>query len=160
MCLHTRGGGGGIVSCGVYSTREEFGRGKFRDPCKFQSLHCLTHTLHCQSPQISPGKKIATFLKNELFVRNYPPPNINPPPPPLPSTFCAKPCLDASSPPIPRGLSSMCPVRLRRALWHEQSPGLFGREGRSAWAARSRKWDSCRERDREPGASTALWLIR
>ena len=40
----------GINSCGGYFARENFGGKFFRHPCKSRSLHCLTHTLHCQSP--------------------------------------------------------------------------------------------------------------
>ena len=51
----------------------KFRRGKLRHPCECQSLHCLTHTLHCQSPQISLGANFATFPKEEIFPQNYPP---------------------------------------------------------------------------------------
>ena len=58
--------------------------GKFRHPCKSQSLanpqssHCLTHTLHCQRPQISPGGNFATFLQHDIVLRNYPCPKLSP----------------------------------------------------------------------------------
>ena len=42
-------------------------------PRKPQSLRCLTHTPHCQSPRISPGGNVATFFKHESFPRNHPP---------------------------------------------------------------------------------------
>ena len=67
-------GGGGIISCGDSFAGGNFGGGELRRPCESQSLHCLTHTLHCQSPQISPGDNFATFLKHEIFPLNYPPP--------------------------------------------------------------------------------------
>ena len=56
----TEGGrGGGIFSCGGYVAAENFGGGNF-GTCKYQSLHCVTHTLHCQSPQIPPGENFAS----------------------------------------------------------------------------------------------------
>ena len=61
------GGGGGIVLCGDYLAGENSGGGPCRHPCKPQSPHCLTHTLHCRRPCISPGENCATFLP-----RNFP----------------------------------------------------------------------------------------
>ena len=52
LSLKTGGGGGGW-------------------PCKSQSLHCLTNTLHGQSPKIVPGGIFATFLKAQNFPQNY-----------------------------------------------------------------------------------------
>ena len=54
-------GAGGTISCGCYFARENCGGGKFGHPCKSQSLHCFTHTLHCQSPPKSPGGNRTTF---------------------------------------------------------------------------------------------------
>ena len=41
----------GVTSCRDYFVGENFGGGKCRHPCTSQSVHCLTHTLHRQSPQ-------------------------------------------------------------------------------------------------------------
>ena len=48
-------------------------------PCKSQSIHCLTHTLHCQSRQSSPGEIFTTFLIDEIFPQIYPCPKSPPP---------------------------------------------------------------------------------
>ena len=54
----------GVISLGKSSGG---GGGAFRHPCKSQSGHCLMHTLHEQSPQISPGQNFATCFKDEIF---------------------------------------------------------------------------------------------
>ena len=41
-------------------------------PCKSQHLYCLTHTPHCQTHEISPGKRFAIPLEDEMFPRRYP----------------------------------------------------------------------------------------
>ena len=55
----------GRILCKGYFPGENFGGGKFRHPCKCQSLHCLTQTLHCPKTPISPGKNFATLFKDE-----------------------------------------------------------------------------------------------
>ena len=78
------------MSCGDSFAKKIFGGGKFGHPCKSQSSHCLTHTLHCQSAQISLGENCATFFKEDICPRNYPPPHfvagVRTGAPPLP--FC------------------------------------------------------------------------
>ena len=66
-CFHTGGGGYNFV-------RGLFQRGKFRRPCKSQSLHCLVHTVHCQSPQISRGKISPPSLKTKFSHEKLSPP--------------------------------------------------------------------------------------
>ena len=64
------GGGNNFVR--ALLRREKFGRRKFRHPCKSQSLHCLTHTLHCQTPQISPGETSPPSLKTNFPTKLSP----------------------------------------------------------------------------------------
>ena len=57
----------------------------FPGPCtRAVALWCACVVArHCQSPQISPGEKSATFRKAETFTRTYPPPPLYPPCTPL-----------------------------------------------------------------------------
>ena len=72
------GGGVGSFVRGLFRWRT-FRRGENSPPFKSQSLHCLTHTLP-KLPDFARGN-FATFLKNEIFPRNYPRPKLSPPPP-------------------------------------------------------------------------------
>ena len=73
--------GRGEFSCGNWFAGEHCRRGNFHPLCQSHSSHCLTHTLHCQSPPISPGEKSASFLKDENYPRKYRCPKLSPPSP-------------------------------------------------------------------------------
>ena len=72
----------GTLRCGNF-VRGLVRRRNFRHPCKSQSVHYLTHTLHCQNPQISPRGNFATFFRDVILPRNYPRPLSLPLMPPM-----------------------------------------------------------------------------
>ena len=67
LCGGYVGGGGGLSEGEI--VEGEIVEGEFRRPCKPQSGHCLTHTLHCQSPQTS---RLATSVRDGIIPRSYP----------------------------------------------------------------------------------------
>ena len=64
-----RGRGGNNFVQGSFR-RGQFRKQKISPPLQIQSLHCLTHALHCQSPQISERGNFGTFFKDKIFPRN------------------------------------------------------------------------------------------